>query len=171
MMNDYISIQYLRTIIEKMQWGTLSNIKIENWNETYEAFDFVLNGIAFKSRLAKKTPKKQGYFVAVWQKNKENKNVPFKYNESQDKIIINVIEGAKNGQFVFPKSLLLEKGILSSDHTKGKMAFRVYPCWEKALNATALRTQKWQAPYFIDLSEVTSLETIQQIYLNEPINK
>ncbi|MBO1919779.1 MepB family protein [Staphylococcus xylosus] len=39
-----------------------------------------------------KTPNKQGYFVVFWTKDNENKNRPFTYNESCDKLIITVID-------------------------------------------------------------------------------
>ncbi len=38
------------------------------------------------------------------------------------------------------------------NHKKNKMAFRVYPSWEHDLNRTATLTQKWQTPYFINIS-------------------
>lgn len=44
------------------------NYEVEKWNHEYEAFNFKLAHHTFKSRLAKKTPKKTGYFVAIWQK-------------------------------------------------------------------------------------------------------
>ena len=49
--------------------------------------------------------------------------------------------------------MLVEKGIISSEKHKGKMAIRVYPSWEKNLNKTALNTQKWQIPYFLDFTK------------------
>ncbi|MGB3160007.1 MAG: MepB family protein, partial [Carnobacterium sp.] len=57
------------------------------------------------------------------------------------------------GQFIFPKDLLLRKGILSSKSTKGKMAIRVYPSWDVPSNRQGVKTQEWQLPYFIDMSE------------------
>lgn len=68
-------------------------------------------------------------------------------------MIVNITDGEKSGQFVFPKSILVRKSILSHDDVVGKMAFRVYPIWESNLNQTAKRTQDWQMPYFIDCSQ------------------
>lgn len=56
----------------------------------------------------------------------------------------------KEGIFKFPKDVLVSKGIIS-DAKRGKMAFRVYPSWEVALNTTAFKTQEWQVKYFEDL--------------------
>ncbi|GAA6825996.1 MepB family protein [Helicobacter pylori] len=128
-------------------------IEIEMWNTEYEAMNLYMNGKYYKSRLAKKTPKKAGYFVAIWHKNPENKNVPFKYEESPDILVINVIDNNHKGQFKFHKDMLRNKGIVQSQNYKGKMALRVYPDWEQQLNKTALATQKWQSKYFEDLSD------------------
>mgnify|MGYP003362459855 FL=1 len=54
--------------------------------------------------------------------------------------------------FKFPKALLIQQHILMHNHKKNKMAFRVYPSWEHDLNRTATLTQKWQTPYFINIS-------------------
>lgn len=48
--------------------------------------------------------------------------------------------------------LLVQQKILSSQQTKGKMAFRVYLDWVVELNKTAQQTQTWQKNYFVDLS-------------------
>ncbi|MEG0256504.1 MAG: MepB family protein [Vagococcus sp.] len=45
------------------------------------------------------------------------------------------------------------KKILRTSEQKGKMALRVYPTWLTDLNPTATKTQKWQAPFFFDMSE------------------
>ena len=40
--------------------------------------------------------------------------------------MIIVIDDELNGYFLFPRELLVEKGILASSKYQGKMAFRVY---------------------------------------------
>ena len=137
----------------------------EIWNTAYEAVNLTINNRQFKSRLANKTPNKEGYFVEIWQKNDKNQNIPFSQNDSWDKLIINIIDNSRQGQFIFPKKLLIEKGIISSTHLSGKLAFRVYPTWEQHLNLTATQSQKWQCPYFIDLSEDANLKRIETLYL------
>ena len=37
----------------------------EQWNQSYEAYNFNINGYVFKSRLAKKTTKKKDIFIAL----------------------------------------------------------------------------------------------------------
>ena len=166
MNNDYISIDFLNEILLFDYKFSLINYEFEQWNQEYEAFNFEFSGVDFKSRLAKKTPKKAGYFVAFWRKNETNKNRPFNFEESKDKLIINILDGSKKDQFVFPKELLFKKGIISSEKHKGKMAIRVYPSWEKDLNKTAISTQKWQAPYFLDFTNGFEKEKIKELYLN-----
>ena len=166
MNNNYVSISFLNEIPLFDYEFFLINYEFEQWNQEYEAFNFEFNGVEFKSRLAKKTPKKVGYFVAFWRKNEINKNRPFNFNESKDKLIINILDGSKKGQFVFPKDLLVKKGIISSKKYKGKMAIRVYPSWEQNLNKTAVSTQKWQIPYFLDFSKGFDEEKIKELYLS-----
>ncbi|MCE5008401.1 MepB family protein [Staphylococcus equorum] len=164
MNNNYVSINFLNKVLLFSYDFSLASSEIERWNQEYESFNFEFNGVTFKSRLAKKTPKKAGYFVAFWCKNEINKNRPFNFSESKDKLIINILDGSKKGQFVFPKELLVKKGIISSEKYKGKMAIRVYPSWEHNLNKTAVSTQKWQTPYFLDFSKGFDKEGIKELY-------
>jgi hypothetical protein len=57
------------------------------------------------------------------------------------------------GQFVFPKAVLGEKGIVSCNGKEGKRAMRIYPPWDIADNSQAKKTQAWQLQYFIKFSE------------------
>ena len=164
MNSNYITFAFFNEIPLFDYKFLLLNHEIEQWNQEYEAFNFEFNGIKFKSRLAKKTPKKEGYFVACWRKNETNKNRPFNCKDSKDKLIINILDRSKKGQFIFPKELLVEKGIISSEKHKGKMAIRVYPSWEKNLNKTALNTQKWQIPYFLDFTKGFNKKKIKELY-------
>lgn len=128
----------------------IENRTYETQNEDYEGMTFTISGETFRSRLAKKTPKKKGYFVVFWEKDPQNKNQPYAFLEAPNQLIVIVKDAEKQGCFLFPKEALLQQGILSSDTSKGKMALRVYPIWETDLNASAARTQKWQTKYFSD---------------------
>lgn len=90
MNSNYVSIDFLNEIPLFDYKFSLINHEFEQWNQEYEAFNFEFSGVKFKSRLAKKTPKKVGYFVAFWCKNEINKNRPFNFKESKDKLIINI---------------------------------------------------------------------------------
>ncbi|MGX8004264.1 MepB family protein [Staphylococcus hominis] len=150
MNSNYITFAFFNEIPLFGYKFLLLNLELEQWNQEYEAFNFEFNGIKFKSRLAKKTPKKEGYFVACWRKNEDLIKIDlFNYKESKDKLIINILDRyLKKANLFSLKSCWLKKGLFSSEKHKGKMAIRVYPSWEKNLNKTALNTQKWQIAYF-----------------------
>lgn len=132
----------------------IDNIQFEKdfFNHDYEGLRFVVNDMYYHSRLAKKTPTKNGYFLAMWEKNKCGVNIPYDVDSNFDFLLVIVKDGKQQGHFSFPKSTLIEKGILSNQGMKGKMAFRVYTPWNVNLNANATKTQTWQTNYFVDTS-------------------
>lgn len=131
----------------------------------YVAF-FTGGSVFFKkrSRLAKLTPKKKGYFVAFWEKDTKGINQAYSYENSPEKLIVSVIDNERRGQFIFPKKALLKYGILKSPKQKGKMALRVYPSWVTELNTNAAKTQTWQVEYFIDLSDAIDVDKLKKLY-------
>lgn len=56
------SVRLLNHIIKIMNLQQSLIIRDEQWNQSYEAYNFNINGYVFKSRLAKKTTKEKGYF-------------------------------------------------------------------------------------------------------------
>ena len=48
-----------------------------------------------------------------------------------DLFIINTRKDDYFGQFIFPKSVMCEQGVLSIKDDGGKRAIRVYPPWDK----------------------------------------
>lgn len=129
---------------------SIQNLLVEEQNQAYEGLTFELNDETYRSRLAKKTPNKKGYFVVFWEKNRQNNNQPYAFESAPNQLIVLILDEEKQGVFLFPKKVLLEQGILRDETTKGKMAIRVYPTWENELNVSAQRTQKWQEAYFTD---------------------
>lgn len=144
----------------------VTNLCKDNWNDEYEALNLSVNDKSAKSRLAKKTPKKKGYFLTLWQKDQENNNTPYNYSEFKDLLIVNILDGNHKGQFVFPKEVLAERRILRTNESNGKMAFRVYPTWEDNLNVSATKAQRWQSRYFHDLTHVKDLKKIKSLYFD-----
>lgn len=65
-----------------------------------------------------------------------------------DELVIVVIDSYNSGLFIIPKEVAVNKRILSTRDSKGKMAMRFYPPWCTNLNKTAQSTQKWQLEYF-----------------------
>ena len=139
-------------LLQKLTSIQPENISYEKQNEDYEGMTFTINNQLFRSRLAKKTPTKKGYFVVFWKKDENNINQPFLFEESPQETLVFVLDNEKRGVFKFPKEILLKKGILKGDKSKGKMGIRVYPEWESDLNQTAKKTQQWQLNYFTFLN-------------------
>ncbi|WP_407920848.1 MepB family protein [Alkalihalobacillus alcalophilus] len=148
------------------EFGNIDNfvLKREVQNSEYEGLFLIINQQVYRSRLAKLTPKKKGYFVAFWEKDINGINQAYSYENSPEKLIVSVIDNDKQGQFIFPKKALLKYGILKSSKQKGKMALRVYPSWVTELNTNATRAQAWQVEYFIDLSNKFEIEKLKKLY-------
>lgn len=153
-----------RAIFNEFQSKEELILKREEQNRDYEGAILQINNYVYRTRLAKLTPKKKGYFVAMWEKDKTGTNQAYSYEESPEKLIVSIIDGKKYGQFIFPKNELLKYGVLKSAKQKGKMAIRVYPSWITDLNATAKKTQAWQVVHFIDLSEDLEVEKLKEMY-------
>ncbi|MBF2400424.1 MepB family protein [Listeria seeligeri] len=124
------------------EFGAFEIVQYEKQNKEYQGMVIktAKDGCTIRTRLAKKTEKKEGYFVA------------FDKKDSPDFLCIVVNDEDLQGLFVIPKQVLVEKGILRSEGIKGKMAVRFYPAWCENLNKTAQKTQKWQLDFFKDYS-------------------
>ena len=101
-----------------------------------------------RCRLAKRTPKKEGYFTAFWQKDQNNKNIPYTNEDFGNELVIVVIDNDKRGLFIIPNEEAIRRKILSTKDSKGKMSMQFYPPWSVNLNTTAPETQKWQLKFF-----------------------
>lgn len=160
------SLTKLNTVLNEAGLPLLTNINYELQNAEYEGFTANIANLSIRSRKAKRTPKKAGFFVAFWEKDNQGTNQAYSTLESPDKLIIQISEEAYSGQFIFPKKILQERGVLRTNTTSGKMAMRVYPNWCKDLNKTAQKTKNWQVPYFIDFSAKNYLEDLKTHYLH-----
>lgn len=146
----------------------ISNFEVDKESKNYNACTFELNNLKIIFRKSKITPTKIGQFVTLWKRNKQKITEPFSVSDEFDFVIIYVKAENNSGQFVFPKSVLIENGIISSDKKEGKRGFRVYPIWENAINKQAIQTQKWQLNYFVktDFDEELDLNLINKLYQN-----
>lgn len=160
---DYNLNQVKTTIYDKCALQ-ISDFKTESESKEYHASHFKLNDANIRSRSAKTTPKKVGQFVTFWKRN-ENKIIePFSEKDPIDFYIVNVRNENEFGQFVFPKSVLIKKGIISTGKKEGKRGFRVYPKWDMAKNKQAELTQKWQLNYFYEINSSTNLKEVVELY-------
>ncbi|KEI83209.1 MepB [Clostridium botulinum A2 117] len=144
----------------------IKNVHEEKQNSEYAGGIFQLNHRTIRFRMSKVTPNKVGQFVSFWEKDENMQNQAFFYESAPDLLVITCTTDNKLGQFIFPKKILLEKKILRTYLEKGKMAMRVYPIWDTPSSNQAIKTQKWQLPYFIDLSdsEKFSIDKLTNLY-------
>ncbi|MEH6942220.1 MepB family protein [Bacillus sp. JJ722] len=169
-MNEfYKALTYVNEIFYEPNHLTIKAIREEAQNSDYGAGIFQLNSKSVRFRVAKITPTKIGQFVAFWEKDGDNKNQAFSYENTTDLLVINTFSGNNNfGQFVFPKEVLVKQNILKTATTKGKMAIRVYPSWDTPTSKQAIETQKWQLPYFVEVnnSNKLAIQELLKLYSN-----
>jgi len=159
-----ISLELVTNMIHQTTTEKIESLHLEKQNSEYEGMTFKIGQFSYRSRLAKKTPNKKGYFVVFWEKDQHHNNTPFKFDDSPDKLIISIKDGLHSGQFIFPKAILVAKGILSYERQLGKMAMRIYPNWVSNLNPTAQRTQLWQLNYFMNYDQNMSINMVRSLY-------
>ncbi|MDN2700717.1 MepB family protein [Janthinobacterium sp. SUN100] len=131
----------------------------------YGACRAELHGKRLVLRVAKTTPTKIGQFVTVWKRPHPDADIaPLDEADPVDIVIIAVADdvgdGARHGFFIFPRSVLIERGVMSRADQGGKRALRVYPPWCAPESTQAQRTQRWQAAWFVaqdDLSGIVRL--------------
>lgn len=154
-----------KSVFEKLDLK-LSDIEADSECEAYSGLNFQLNERTVKFRKAKVTPKKTGQFVTLWKRNSSGQTEPFSITEPVDFYIIAAENDQNRGFFLFPKSVLGEKGILTGNGKEGKRGFRVYPAWDIPENKQAEKTKNWQNSFFIDLSsdEKTGVEKFRKLF-------
>ena len=109
-----------------------------------------LHGRRLVLRVAKTTPAKTGQFVTVWKRPHPGAEIaPLDEADPVDAVVIAVDDGARHGFFIFPRSVLLERGVMSRTGAGGKRALRVYPPWCAPASIQARRTQRWQGGWFV----------------------
>lgn len=145
----------------------ITDFGVEPESKEYDASRFILNEKKIISRTSKATPKKNGQFVTFWKRRENGPIEPFEESDGLDFFIVNVRTATNFGQFVFPKSILVKKGIISTLSKSGKRAFRVYPIWDKPSSMQAVRTQQWQMPYFFIINSSTDLNKVAALFQNE----
>jgi len=160
-----VSVNDLTVLIEKVFLPCelqCSQIKPEAESAEYDATGFKLNELSVQYRRAKITPTKVGQFVTLWKRDAPKQ--PIRPYQDKDLIDFAIIAARKDGQlgyFIFPLSVLCEQGIVTNGNKPGKRGFRVYPIWDEPTSKQAKKTQEWQLPFFLELSQVQDLEASQ----------
>lgn len=143
-----------------------SNFHESEESREYEACTFQLDNLQVISRTAKITPKKVGQFVTIWKRNSAGITTPFHETDTFDFIIINVQKDTQFGQFIFPKSILIQKRIVATADKDGKRGIRVYSAWDKPTSAQAIKTQTWQLRYFLPITtEIHTIKSAKHLFL------
>lgn len=144
----------------------LKNFVKEEESSEYEAATFEINNLKIKFRMGKITPTKSGQFVTLWKRIDQGPIQPFDLDDPFDLLIVHVRSTERLGQFIFPKKVLFENGVISKDGKGGKRAMRIYPPWNIADNKQAKKTQSWQLEYFIEIpmSKNTEVEKLKQLF-------
>jgi hypothetical protein len=125
---------------------------LEAESSEYGACTFVLNNLNIRYRTAKITPTKTGQFVTLWKRINQGPIQPFNSTDPIDLFIVSTRKDNNFGLFIFPKSILITKEIVT-DKKEGKRAIRVYPPWDITTSKQAQKTQKWQLDYFLEIQE------------------
>jgi hypothetical protein len=137
---------------------TLTSICQDLECEEYAGYNAQIGKLNIKFRKAKITPKKIGQFVTLWKRNSQGQTEPFHTSDNFDFYIIATETANRFGIFLFPKSVLSGKHILTAQVT-GKRGFRVYPDWDIPDNSQAIRSKEWQTAFFIDLTSAEGKAT------------
>jgi hypothetical protein len=147
----------------------LTDPSVNTESAAYGACSFVLNGKRIQHRVSKITPTKVGQFVTIWKRNKEGITQPFDILDEMDFIFVTSRSGDNFGQFIFPKFVLAEKGIITQYGKGGKRGIRVYPPWDTAANRQAKKTQSWQSRYFVPIHTDNSsdLDLMKKLLMSE----
>jgi len=128
-----------------------TNVVPEKESQEYGACEFTMNNRRIKFRAAKITPKKTGQFVTFWKRIESGLIAPYDILDPFDLLVVSVRKETHFGQFVFPKSVLYQKGYISKEQQGGKRAMRVYPPWDITEIKQAQKTQSWQTAYFFEI--------------------
>lgn len=125
----------------------------------YGACRAELHGKRLVLRVAKTTPTKTGQFVTIWKRPHPGAEIaPLDEADPVDAVIIAVTDGAQHGFFILPRSVLIERGVMSRAGQGGKRALRVYPPWCAPESIQAQRTQRWQGEWFVAAGDQRRLE-------------
>lgn len=164
MNKNYSEIDIAKTLVYDACEFDCTDSTPEAESAEYGALTLKINGISVRYRDAKITPTKTGLFVTLWKRVNHGPIEPFNLSDDTDLIIVSTRNGSHFGQFIFPKYLLHEKGIIAGNGKAGKRAFRVYPPWSITNNLQAKKTQQWQVAYFINISDQPDLKKAKKLF-------
>lgn len=154
-MNNQISYESLIGAFEFLKIyfssSSIDNVVIDTEGNKYDACSFVINRQVILFRKAKKTPKKDGFFIAVWIRDPfTQKTRPFDISDMFDFFVIFASEDVNEQHLFIIKKLELQMyDIVSVDFQGGKRGFRLYPPSITCTSVQACKTQQWQRQFFV----------------------
>lgn len=145
---------------------TWSHPQRERESADYGAYAFALNDRQVRFRTAKTTPTKVGQFVTLWKRQGKGPIQPFDQSDAVDYFVVSTRTVEHFGQFVFPKSVLCDRDIVSNNGVGGKRAMRVYPPWDTTTSRQAGASQRWQCEHFLDMKPGHAVDAnrVRQLY-------
>ncbi|WP_295120149.1 MepB family protein [uncultured Chitinophaga sp.] len=152
-------------VYDKCGWP-LSNFRLHTESQEYSACNFTLNNYQIQYREARITPTKAGLFVTIWKRNDQGITAPFDIADDIDFLVITTRNGARFGQFIFPKSVLAARAVFTDNGKDGKRGIRVYPPWDVELNKQAVNTQAWQATFFLKIDTLVDMHDVKLKFLH-----
>lgn len=164
-------LKIINELIYKKCGFELKNLELNSESVEYNACSFEVNGHKIEYRISKITPTKTGQFVTIWKRDKNGITVPFDISDDIDFIVITSKRDNDIGQFIFPKAVLAEKGIISQKGKGGKRGIRVYPSWDTTTNKQAQKTQSWQTKYFfiIQKDNISNLDIFSTLSASQTL--
>lgn len=162
----YNDIRVIKELVyDKCKIKCSSNLILEKESAKYAGCSFKIKSCDVKLRIAKNTPTKKGLFVTLWKRNAYSFQIEtYSIKDNYDFYIIITRKNNKLGQFIFPKKILYEHGILSDNNNDGKRGFRVYPPWDDiSTNNQARKTQAWQLNYFLEITNNIDKEHVKNL--------
>lgn len=154
-------------IAQKLLYGplgiTCNNLICKAESQEYSACEFQINSYAIKFRVGKITPTKTGQFVTFWKRIGSGPIIPYDRADQFDFLVVSVRMDDLLGQFIFPKIVLYEKGLISKEDKGGKRAMRIYPPWNIADNKQAEITQTWQLEYFVSIEPHVDTSALKKL--------
>lgn len=144
----------------------MENFSPEAEGAAYGAHTFMFEGRKCLFRVAKKTPRKIGWFVTIWKRAGEGVILPYDQSDDVDFVVVAVSDDNYVGEFVFPKPVLLEKNLFSVGGVGGKRATRLYTPWDNTTSVLAIKAQAWQNEFFVNFDTHNSAlrEKIRSLY-------
>ncbi len=134
-------------LVQKINSDGFLNQRKDPEASNYQGLEYLFKNKKYLQRTARQTSKKTGQFVSLWKRTSKGDTSPYSSSDGYDFVVIICWRGKTPGKFLFPKKILIEKGIFS-DESSGKRGFRVYPPWDKPQNKQALSSQAWQLKFF-----------------------